>query len=356
MKFSHVRPLRLIIRLFAGIKKHLWLIFILVSVSLIAAFGMVGYRYLIKLNVQPQNLLSFFGTPKENLDSSAGITNFLVLGIRGEGGDSPDLSDTIILLSYNHESKTSTMIGVPRDLWVPSLKAKINTAYYYGEQASPGAGIRFAQAAVLEDLGLPVHYTAIVNFNLFQQAIDLVGGVEINVDPGFTDTEFPIPGREKALPISSRYETITFNQGQNHFDGLTALKFVRSRHSVGDEGTDFARSRRQQQIISALRQKIITPGFLLDQGNVDALLNIVKNNLKSNIGNDLYPTLAKLALDMKEKPLSSIPLTTSPDPNGVSILYNPPVSKYNGEWVLIPKDNSWNALKQYLKNHLTTTP
>lgn len=345
--------MRLFVKIFAWIRKNLRLLLSAFVIAAVVAFGITSYRYLLRLNVRPQSLLSFFGTPKENLESTGGVTNFLVLGIRGEGADSPDLSDTIILASYNHETKTISMIGVPRDLWVPSLKAKINTAYFYGEEASPGAGIKFAQAAILEDFGLPIHYTAVVNFTLFKKAIDLVGGVDINIDPGFTDTEFPIPGREKALPISSRYETITFATGSAHLSGETALKFVRSRHAVGDEGTDFARSARQQQVISALRQKIITPGFLLDQKKVNALLNIVKDNLKSNISGDLYPTLAKLALDTKDNPIRSIPLADTPDKDGITILDNPPVAKYNNEWVLIPKDNNWNALKQYLKNHLS---
>lgn len=345
--------MRLFVKLMDYLKKNFWLIIAAIMIAFVVSFGLVGYRYLLKLNVKPESLLSFFGTPKDTLESTGGFTNFLVLGIRGEGSESPDLSDTIILASYNHENKTTSLISIPRDLWVPSLKAKINTAYYYGEQASPGAGINFAQAAVLEDLGQPIHYTAIVNFTLFTQAIDLVGGVDIEVNPGFSDTQFPIPGKEKALPISSRYETISFLGGLNHLDGQAALKFVRSRHSVGDEGTDFARTNRQQQVISALRQKIINPGFLLDQKKVDALLNIVGKNLKSNIGGDLYPTLVKLALDTKDNPIHTILLTDSPDKNGVTILENPPTSKYNGEWVLIPKDNNWNALKQYLKNAFT---
>ncbi len=353
MKLSHVRPARLLVKFLAGIKNHLWLIFFSLTLAVVIALGFTGYRYLVRLNVRPQSLLSFFGTPKENLDSSGGVTNFLILGVRGEGEDSPDLSDTLILASYNHENKTTSMISIPRDLWVPSIRDRINTAYHYGEQASPGAGIKSAQAAVLEDLGLPVHYTAIINFALFQQAIDLVGGVDINVNPGFVDSEFPILGRETVFPESSRYETVTFATGSAHFNGDTALKFVRSRHSVGDEGTDFARSTRQQQVITALRQKIITPNFLLDQKKVDALLTIVEKNLKSNIKGELYPTLAKLALDTKDKNINTITLSTTPDKNGVTILANPLIAKYDNKWVLIPKDNNWNALKQYLKNALT---
>ncbi len=353
MKLRHVRPVRLAIKLFSLIQSHLLIFFVFLLTVTLSMMAVFGYRFLLRHNVKPQDLLSFFGSPQESLDSTNGVSNFLILGIRGEGGDSPNLSDTIMILSYDHESKTPTIIGVPRDLWVPSLKAKINTAYFYGEEASPGAGINMVQAAVLEDLGLPINYTAVINFSLFQQAVDLVGGVDVDVNPGFTDTEFPIPGREKALPISSRYESITFIQGLNHFDGATALKFVRSRHAEGEEGTDFSRSRRQQQVISSLRQKILTPSFLLDQKKVDEFLKIVESNLITNLSANLYPTLAKLALDTKDNPVKSIPLSITPDANGVSILYNPPAYKFAGEWVLMPKDNNWNALKQYLKNHLT---
>jgi len=353
MKLSHVRPTRLLIKYFSVIRQHLYLISMSAVILFISFLGVIGYRYLSHFKVSPQSLLNFFGTPKEQLESTGGLTNFLVLGIRGEGEDSPDLSDTVIVISYNHEKKVASMIGVPRDLWIPSYQAKINTAYHYGEEASPGAGIKFAQGAILEDLGLPIHYTAVVNFSLFKQAVDLVGGVDIDVQPGFVDDEFPIPGRERALPISSRYETIIFPDGLNHMDGQTALKFVRSRHAEGEEGTDFARSNRQQQVLSALSKKIITPSFLLNQQMVDELINIVNSNLISNINANLYPSLAKIALDIKDNPVRSVPLTSSPDENGVAILYHPPTFKYNGEWVLIPKDNNWNALKQYVKNRLS---
>lgn len=353
MKLSHVRPARLLIRLLSFLNRHLAIIIAVLILGLISFFGVKGADILTGLHLKPQDLLGFFGTPSEILDNTNGVTNFLLLGIRGEGSDSPNLSDTIIVLSYNHDTKTATMIGVPRDLWVPSLQAKINSAYYYGEEASPGAGIKMAQAAILEDLGLPVHYTGVVNFTIFKETIDLIGGVDVDVNPGFTDAEFPIPGMENAMPISSRYETITFATGSAHMNGETALKFVRSRHAVGDEGTDFARSRRQQQIISAMKQKMLTASFLMDKTKIDQLFAILDRNLITNISQSLYPTLAKIALETKDNPIKSIGLSISPDENGISILYNPPVAKYKNEWVLMPKDNNWSALKQYISNRLT---
>lgn len=353
MHLKYLKLSRFFLHALLFLKKYSLFILLGALVLFSSIFAERGLYFMKKLAIKPVDLLGFFGKGDGSLDSQAGVTNFLVLGIRGEGSDSPKLTDSMILISLDQNNNKISQIGIPRDLWVPSLQAKINTAYYYGEEASPGAGITLAQSSVLEDLGLPVNYTVVVNFTLFKSVVDLLGGVDINVSPGFEDKEFPIPGRESALPISSRYETITFPEGQNHLNGDQALKFVRSRHSVGDEGTDFARSRRQQQIISAVRSKIFSKEFLLDQNKVNGLLNIVQSNLKTNLPSSLYPLLARLGLELSGNSINVIPLSTVPDKNGVSILYNPPVSKYKGEWVLIPKDNNWSALKQYIKNNLT---
>lgn len=350
MKLRHFNFSRFAMRVGSFLRRHFLIFLSFVLLIFVAVVSTKAYQFLNNHNVTPVDLLGFFGKPVQNLESTDGLTNFLLLGIRGEGSDSPNLSDTLIVFTYNHDSQKAAMTSIPRDLWVPSLKAKINAAYAFGEEASRSAGIKMAQAAILEDLGIPIHYTAVVNFSLFQQTVDLVGGVDIDVNPGFSDPEFPIPGMENALPISSRYETLVFPQGVNHLDGTTALKFVRSRHSFGDEGTDFARSRRQQQIIAALRQKLITPSFLLDKGKVSQLMNIVNQNLRTNIPESLYPTLAKLALDLKNSTIKSISLSNIPDEKGFAILYNPPVAQYNNEWVLVPKGGNWNTLRQYMKN------
>jgi polyisoprenyl-teichoic acid--peptidoglycan teichoic acid transferase len=352
MKLSHIRPGRVFIHAASFIRHNFVLLIVAFVLSIIGILSVRGFDLLSRLKVKPQDLLSFFGTPVENLDNTNGITNILVLGIRGEGNDSPNLADTIIVFSYDHSAKSATMISVPRDLWVPSLQAKINTAYYYGEQKDPPAGIQMAEGAVTEDLGLPIHYTAVINFTIFKETIDLVGGIDIDVNPGFVDAEFPIAGKENAMPISSRFETISFATGSAHLDGETALKFVRSRHSVGDEGTDFARSRRQQQVITALRQKMLTASFLLDKEKLNTLFDILNKNLKTNLNQSLYPTLAKVALDTKNNSVKSVTISNLPDENGFAILYNPPTKQYKGEWVLMPKDNNWTALKKYLDNIL----
>jgi len=355
MKLRRINPSRLYIGLISFLQRHAVALIVVLMLFLVSIVSAKGLSILRKYNVRPGDLLNFFGPPKEKLDSTNNVTSFLLLGIRGEGADSPNLSDTIIVFSYNHEKQAASLISIPRDLWVPSLKARINTAYHYGEEASPGAGINLSQAAILEITGLPVHYTAVIDFALFKDVIDLLGGIDIVNDSSFTDTEFPIPGRENSIPLSSRFETISFPAGQIHMDGDTALKFVRSRHSTGESGTDFDRGKRQQIVISALKEKVLTPDFLLNEKKVSDLLDLINSRLRTNLKPELYPTLAKLAIDMQGKPIKNIVLSDRPDENGITILYNPPVYQYAGQWVLIPKQNNWSALKQYIQNRLDGT-
>lgn len=336
-------------------KKFIYL-FAIIPLLFLGFYGYsLGSKYLARLEIKPKDLLNFFADSKETLNSQANVTNFLILGIRGQGQDSPNLTDSIIFVSYNQQKKTLTQIGIPRDLWVPSIRDKINTAYHYGEVATAGGGISLVEASIFETIGQPVNYTAVINFSFFKQVIELLGGLDIYVSPGFVDSEFPIPGKENAIPVSSRYESISFPEGLNHLDGETALKFVRSRHSSDDQGTDFARSKRQQQVISAIKEKLISTNFFLDEGKVSALIDIAKNNLITNLPPSHYPTVARIALDLKQQNLKATVLDTKPDANGLSILYNPPISKnYDNKWVLIPKDGNWKALKQYVANLLTS--
>lgn len=336
-------------------QKYIYVI-ILIPILFLGFYGYtLGSRYLSRLEIKPKDLLNFFSESKESLNSQSGVTNFLILGIRGQGQDSPNLTDSIIFASYNQQKKTLTQIGIPRDLWVPSIRDKINTAYHYGEEATIGGGVRLVETSIFEITGQPVNYTAIINFSFFKQVIDLIGGLDIYVSPGFVDKEFPIPGKENAMPISSRYETISFPEGLNHLDGETALKFVRSRHSPDDQGTDFARSKRQQQVISSIKEKLINTNFFLDESKVSALIDIAKNNLITNLPPSHYPKIARIALDLNQQNIKTAVLDTKPDTSGISILYNPPISKtYDNKWVLIPKDNNWKALKQYIENIITT--
>ncbi|KKT87778.1 MAG: LytR/CpsA/Psr family protein, partial [Candidatus Moranbacteria bacterium GW2011_GWC2_45_10] len=147
--------------------------------------------------------------------------------------------------------------------------------------------------------GIPIHYHVMVSFDLFQEIIDILGGVEVTVDTAFTDYAYPIEnmennrcgrteeeikkmeeeGKSDLEIYFCRYEEIVFNQGTQTMDGETALKFVRSRHGNNNEGTDFARSRRQQKIITAIKNKslsiqtLVNPAKLKNRIPTDTVFN-----------------------------------------------------------------------------------
>ena len=353
MKLKRLRINRILTRTLSWIGDHLLAIFLVVlSLFLIISFLKVK-SILTRHQLIPQNSLTFFSSPEDILDSTGGRTNFLILGIRGENTpEVPDLTDTIIVASYSHKQEQLTLLSIPRDLWVNSLKTKINAVYHYGQERQPSIGFQLSNAAILETTGLPIHYNLVVDFQAFTDIINLLEGVEINVPNSFTDDQFPIPGKENVYPTSGRYQTVEFQTGPQTMDGEIALNYIRSRHAEGDEGTDIARSRRQQLIIKAIQQKILTLDFLLNQQNRDDLLQIIQTHIITNVTPDLYPTLARLALKSRSRPINSISLSYEPDENGITLLDVPPSYLYQNQWVLVAHDNNWEAFKQYILNRL----
>jgi len=356
MKLRRIRPGRLAIKIISWIKKY-FIILLLLPLLLLLSFSVIKIgRLFSQHQINFQHLLTFFSSPQQTLDSTGQRTNFLILGIRGEGtADVPDLTDTIILASYSYQSDQLTLISIPRDLWVDSLKTKINAVYHYGQERQPPSGLQLIDAAILETLGLPVHYNLVVDFQAFTQIIDLLGGIDIDVPTAFTDDQFPIPGKENIYPISERYQTIEFQAGSQTMDGTTALNYIRSRHAEGDEGTDIARSQRQQLVIKSIQQGLLNVNFLLNRSHREDLYRIIQNYTVTDITPSLYPSLARLALQSRSRPINNINLSYEPDDNGIIALDVPPSYLYQDQWVLIAHDNNWDALKQYLLNRLNGT-
>ncbi|EKD86324.1 MAG: cell envelope-related transcriptional attenuator, partial [uncultured bacterium] len=136
------------------------------------------------------------------------------------------------------------MISLPRDTWSSDIKGKINKAYSDGEETRHGGGLVLAKTVVSKITGQNVDYGIVIDFSGFINAVDLMGGLDINVDKTFDDYEYPLTGKEddpcdnkpedleKLATASSqleafpcRYEHLHFDRGMNHMDGETALKF-----------------------------------------------------------------------------------------------------------------------------------
>ncbi|HML22207.1 MAG TPA: LCP family protein [Aggregatilinea sp.] len=157
-------------------------------------------------------------------------------------------TDTMILVSLDPATKHVGMLGIPRDLFVdiPGFAPnRINTAYSDGELEGPGGGPRLAMQTVQYNLGIPVNEFLVVDFNAFIGLIDEIGGIDVYVETPIYDPEYP--------DMNYGYDPFSITAGWHHLDGETALKYARSRHS----SDDIDRQRRQQDVIYAIRDRVI---------------------------------------------------------------------------------------------------
>ncbi|MFH0942763.1 MAG: LCP family protein [Candidatus Beckwithbacteria bacterium] len=283
------------------------------------------------------------------LDSFRNRTNILLLGASGGTHPGADLTDSIMLISVNLSTSDTVLISLPRDIWVESLSAKLNTAYHFGETKQPGGGLIMAKAAVAEIINQPVHYAALLDFSGFETAIDVLGGLDLNVPHGFIDAKYPLPGQENAPDETARYEILQFHSGFQHFDGSMALKYVRSRQSEGEEGTDFARSQRQQLVLLSFKDKVLSLKTLLNPFKLKALYQAFKAAVTTDLEPKIYPDLVKLVFKIKPDSLRTGIIDQGSDNEEIpALLYNPPAEQY-GQWVLLPLNNNWQAVYDYLE-------
>lgn len=270
----------------------------------------------------------------------AGRTNFLVMGVAGSGYAGDDLTDSMIFVSIDNQTGKTLILSLPRDIWIAKWRAKLNSIYHY-------RGTEETKKIVTEITGQTVDYALILDFNFFKAVIDQLDGVEVNVERSFDDFKYPIAGKETEIcpgdkEFKCRYEHLHLEAGWQTMDGELALKFVRSRNAEGDEGTDFARDQRQQKVILAIKNKVLSPKFLLAPGKPYGLLKVVLANIKTDIPQNKYFDLAEIGLRIRTKNIKTAVL-------GEDYLINPKLSKtYDNQWVLVPKANDWSEVQKYV--------
>ena len=223
--------------------------------------------------------------------------NILLLGIdRREIETGPTRTDTMIVVSVDPESKSVSMLSIPRDLWVmiPDLDEhnRINAAHLLGDAENyPGGGPALAKKTVQYLLGIPIHYYVRVDFLGFEQIIDMLGGITINVERAIHDEEFP--------DANYGYMTVDIPAGVQKMDGKTALQYARVRHI----DSDISRARRQQQVIKAAFSKALNLDIPLS--NIPKMLRTLGASVDTDLSLGEIETLARLARDVKDENLRS---------------------------------------------------
>lgn len=275
---------------------------------LVAVAATQAARTIVSISTEPLrdvtlSLPGLASTPALDLPGIAGKigrgerVNLLVLGYGGAGHDGAFLSDTILVASIQPKDGTVTLLSVPRDLWV-ALPASRYSGSYHGKvneafsiAASHGdrdAGMKMAASVVGGVVGIGIDRTVAIDFHGFRKLVDGVGGVDVVVDRSFT-AAYP---RNDDADIDPSWIFVSFAKGPQHMDGERALRFSRARYSDGPEGSDFARSARQQKVILAAKDRVVERGLL---PSLLTLLDTLRDNVRTDLSLADMNALAELA-------------------------------------------------------------
>lgn len=271
--------------------------------------------------------------------------NLLLLGMGGVGHDGPFLTDTIIIASIKPSTGQVAMISIPRDLGVkiPDYGwRKINNASAFGEAQKKNWGGAFATEVIEETFDININYYVRVDFKAFSEVVDEVDGVTVSIDRSFTDHMYPAPNHE--------YQTIEFIKGTKLMNGETALQYARSRHGNNGEGSDFARAKRQQKVILALKEKIMSFGTLSNPVKIYNIVNALEKHITTNLEFSDMMTLLRMAKNLDTNNIISFVLDNSLN-NYLQNGYSP-----NGAFILEPKSGNFKEINQLIDNIFEEVP
>ena len=333
----------------------------------VVAGGWLGwkvYRNTSKVfgNNNPLHVLSAF-KPVPLKGEATGHVNILLAGNsedRADGGGGL-LTDSIMVVSINTKTHDAYMVSIPRDLWVnaPGIGyTKINAANTYqdfAEAGYPKGGMGALEKTVSDTLGIPINYYALVNYTAFKDAVNTVGGIDVNIqstDPrGLYDPSFrPNEGGALKLP-----------NGVNHLNGQTALNLARARGdpfngvygAYGFPQSDFDRTTHQRQMMVALKEKAASSSTLANPTKLGKLMDAIGNNVKTDFQLNELLSLYHMGKKVDSSKIQSIGLN---DADGHNLLSN--YTTAQGQSALVPAAGitDFSAIQAYLKKTINATP
>lgn len=308
------------------------------SIFLLSAVAIAGVAFwyvqsnLIVGNLDGGSALLQEDADPEKLNGEGdGRINALLMGVDDSGG----LTDTIILVSFDPIAKDVVMLSIPRDLYVEIDgygSAKINAAHAYGERYGyQGGGPQLLKDTVSDILDVPIHYYGRVDFEGFEKAVNIVGGVTVEIEEELNDPYYPDED-------SDGHEPFHIEAGTQRMSGETALRYVRSRKTT----SDFDRSRRQQEVLLALRQKVLSRGTLANPSKVTGLLNTLSGNAETNMKVKEIMRLIELGKGVGAEDITTAQLDASEN-NFLTF------SNIYGQSALVPTAGSYSEIRGYVR-------
>lgn len=282
-----------------------------------------------------------------------GRINILLLGVGGKNHDGGLLTDTIILASLDTRDKKAALLSIPRDLSVPIEGKgwrKINNINAFAEVQAKGSGGVAVSQAVGDILNIPIDYYVRVDFQGFVNIIDEIGGIKVYVDNTLDDRSYPVIGKEDAEPYADRFEHLYIKKGWHKMDGALALKYVRSRHAAGVEGSDFARSRRQQKVLEAVKDKVLSKYILFKPRMIANIISELNEHVSTNLKIWEIVKLWNIFKDIKTKDIINKGLNNGP--NG--LLFD--MITKEGAYVLVPTSGDFTEIQYMVNNIFSAAP
>ncbi len=279
----------------------------------------------------------------------ANLINILLMGQDNEvTGDSLARTDTMVVLSINRDTNTVSMLHLPRDLYVymPQVgMGRLNTVYEIGSALGwDGGPFFYMRQVILYNLGINVHYYALVDLTGFASLIDSVGGVDLAVDCAIQD--FQIQGATVPAgavlndPVALQY---TLPVGFYHMNGQEALWYARSRGN----SDDFDRGRRQQQVLRAALRSVREQGLLSDVTRLPGLIQQGLSVSETDMSLDVILSLVPVALQVDPSEIETYRLIRTyhtqpwqpPDGQFVQLPIYEPVFDLMTDFYTPPTDN-----------------
>jgi len=322
--------------------------FIYFIIVLCICAGVFGSKILLSsesITVITQNFFKNFLESEDQIlqGESDNRINFLMLGVGGGDHEGAQLTDTIILGSLQLNPLKAAMISIPRDflIFIDGYGyRKINSLNALKESEEEGSGPGFLSQTLARTFNMPIHYYLKVDFSAFKNFVDEIGGVDIYVENAFTDYLYPT---EDFL-----YQTIKFEKGWQNMNGDQVLKYVRSRHGNNGEQGDFSRGKRQQNAITAIKNKVLNKDTWLNPKTIYSLLQSYQDNINTNL--EVWEILKLITLAKNLQTQDIIKFGLSDDYNNYL-----QASNYQGAYVLTAKDKTYGEIQNVINNIFNET-
>lgn len=289
--------------------------------------------------------------------------NILLLGLRGENDPNGGLlTDSIMVVSIKKSTGQVALISIPRDLYItiPSTdkKEKINYAYALGFEKKGAAGaLLFSKIAVSQATGLYLDKAISVDHQALKDIINALGGVNVTLDKPFIEAQQWVQGGDAGIsPAFFHIETQTATTsgqaqtiqrwvfevpaGTSLFDGNTALYFVRARFS----SSDFDRVRRQQMVLTAMKEKALSLGVLANPVKLYQILDSLGQNVRTDMSLNDFKNLIDLAQSMKDKNIIHKVFDTTPE----GLLTAGRTD--SGAYILLPQGDNFLKIQEACRN------